>query len=82
VAPRHLDAAFDVEIMRSEIEHRTGPHADLHHVDAAFGKAADQRGFEHSRVGPAITADGDAPGAFFARKRGIGTAERIGIRLS
>ena len=33
VASRHLDAAVDIEIMRGEIEHGRGTHADQHHVD-------------------------------------------------
>ena len=81
VAAGDLDAAVDVEIMGREIEHRRGAHADLDHVNAAFVEAADQRRFEHARMGAAVAADRDPPGAFVAGERGVGPAERVSIVL-
>ena len=67
VAARHLDAAIDIEIMRGEIEHGRGTHADQRHVDPAFGEAADQRRFEHPGVETTVAADREPPRAFLLR---------------
>src|SRR5438132_7367959 len=67
--------------MRGEIEHWTWAHADLQHVYAAFGEAADQSGFEHARMRASVAPHGDPPRAFVAGNRGKGPAERISVRF-
>ena len=53
----------------------------LDDAHAAFGKAADQRGFEHRRMGAPVTPHGDGPRAFAMRLGGKGPAKRISVGL-
>src|SRR5206468_1025016 len=59
VAPRHLDAALDVEIVSCKVEHGRWSHADPDRVDAAFSEATDQLGFEHRAVRPSVAPNSD-----------------------
>ena len=79
VAAGDHDAAGDVELGGGEIEHRRRPEADLHHIHAAFGEAADQRGLHERRAFAAVAADRDARAAGAARERAEAAPERMGV---
>ena len=79
VAAGDHDAAVHGQLGLGEIEHRRRPEPDPHHIDAAFGQAADQRRLQLRRAGAAVAADRDRAAAGAPDQGAEAAPDRLGI---